>query len=57
MHLGLFLPALRQIENDAFIWTPNLITLVLYKTGLETLAEYSFRGLIFWKSWSYATIN
>ena len=45
INLALTLPALRQIENDAFMWTPNVINLILYKTALETLAKYSFRGL------------
>ena len=47
INLALTLPALCQIENDAFMWTPNLIKLILYMTELETLAKYSFRGLNF----------
>ena len=45
MDLVLGLPTLCQIENDAFMWTPNLIILHLSNTELETLAKYSFRGL------------
>ena len=44
-YLQLLLPGLCQIENDVFMWTPNLINLILYGTKLETLAKYSFRGL------------
>ena len=43
--LKLLLPALRQIENYAFKWTPNLINLSLFTLKVETLAKYSFCGL------------
>ena len=43
--LALLLPALHHIENDAFMWTPNLINLVLLNTKIQTLATYSFREL------------
>ena len=43
-HLILFLPSLRQIRNDSFIWLPNLVR--LYVGGqVETIDKQSFRGL------------
>ena len=42
--LCLFLSAVCRIENDSFMWTPNLSKLVCM-SRIETLAKYSFRGL------------
>ena len=45
-YLGLSLPNLHQIDNDAFMWIPNLIDLIISGSKVETVAQYSFRGLI-----------
>ena len=42
--LFLFLP-IRRIENDAFMWTPNLIEIDLQYGQLQTLDKQAFRGL------------
>ena len=43
-HLVLFLPSLRQIRNDSFIWLPNLLMLCV-GGQVETIDKQSFRGL------------
>ena len=43
-NLSLYFP-LRRIENDAFMWTPNLIVMHICKSQLQTLDKQAFRGL------------
>ena len=38
-------PLLQRIEDDSFIWTPNLITLNLTNNQINFLAKYAFSGL------------
>ena len=45
IQLGLMLLPIRHIENDAFRWTPNLITLLVTYTQLQTIDKEAFRGL------------
>ena len=45
IYLLLGSPILNQIDNDAFMWLPNLIHLVIMSSKVQTLAQYSFRGL------------
>ena len=45
IQLGLMLLPIRHIENDAFKWTPNLITLLVTYTQLQTIDKEAFRGL------------
>ena len=44
-NLELLLQNLNQIDNDAFMWIPNLITLVIWDCKVQTVAQHSFRGL------------
>ena len=44
IYLAMFLP-LRHIENGAFIWIPNLITVVVKYSQLQTLDKHAFQGL------------
>ena len=37
---------LQRIDDDSFIWTPNLITLNLDNNKINYLAKYAFSGLI-----------
>ena len=37
---------LQRIEDDSFIWTPNLVTLNLNNNEINYLAQYAFNGLI-----------
>ena len=43
--LTLAFPNLYQIDNDAFIWMPNLTYLSLWGSKLQKIAPSSFRGL------------
>ena len=43
--LKMFLPGLCRIENDAFIWTPNLVGIIVQHSQLQTLNKQAFRGL------------
>ena len=43
--LELFEPNLYQIDNGAFMWMPNLIKLGISAGKVQTVAQYSFRGL------------
>lgn len=45
--LSLLLPALHHIKNDTFMWTPNLVNLVILESAIGTLAKCSFCGLKF----------
>ena len=38
--------SLQEIEDDSFIWTPNLIVLELDNNRINYLSKYAFRGLI-----------
>ena len=44
-YLELLLQNLNQIDNDAFMWIPNLIKLIIWDCKLQTVAQYSFHGL------------
>ena len=39
-------PLLQRIEDDSFIWTPNLLTLKLDNNEINYLAKYAFNGLV-----------
>ena len=43
--LILYKTNLSQIENDAFMWIPNLTILVIWGSKVQSVAQYSFRGL------------
>ena len=45
IYLLLGSPILNQIDNDVFMWLPNLIHLAIMSSKVQTLAQYSFRGL------------
>ena len=42
--LALYLPSLRHVENDSFMWLHNLGSLILHGQ-IETISKQSFRGL------------
>ena len=47
LHLTIQLqPLLQRIEDDAFIWTPNLTTLNLNNNQINYLEKYAFNGLV-----------
>ena len=43
--LELSLQNLNQVDNDTFMWIPNLISLIIWHTKVQIFAQYSFRGL------------
>ena len=43
-NLNLYFP-IRRIENDTFMWIPNLRILFLWSNKIQTLSKNSFRGL------------
>ena len=48
-------PLLKKIEDDSFIWTPNLITLNLEHNEINYLAKYAFDGLCVLKTLNLAS--
>ena len=48
---------LERIEDDTFIWTPNLITLNLDNNELNYLAQYAFNGLVTLQELNLASNN
>ena len=47
LHLKIrYQPLLQRIEDDAFIWTPNLITLNLDINSINYIEKYAFNGLV-----------
>ena len=39
-------PLLQRIEDNSFIWTPNLVTLNLDSNGIYYIGKYAFDGLV-----------